>query len=73
MKISTNLIPPEEIIKIAMQEAAFRNWKWEDPVKVHLGIRDYILWTNCNYRGGNIRMAINAYNGKLSYAYFLPK
>ena len=73
LKISTNVIPQEEIIQIAKKESNSRGLGWAEPVSVSLGVRSYTIITNRFCRGGNVKLTINAYSGKIESVFIWPR
>lgn len=74
------MITRDEAIAIARQAAVDRGWRWEEPVSAERG-RTWLLFgrhkwevrTNTQRRGANARFVIDAIDGHLLQAVWLPR
>ncbi|MGC4068859.1 MAG: hypothetical protein QM784_30290 [Polyangiaceae bacterium] len=55
----------EEVLAIARAHAESRNWPWEEPVVVQMGLFTAHVMTNSEYRGGNVNVWISHQTGEV--------
>lgn len=61
-----------EVLDIARRECASRGWSFDEPVRVHGGIRRYVVWTRSDWKGGNAVIVIDARDGRVLEATVTP-
>ncbi|KJE24238.1 hypothetical protein FF36_01313 [Frankia torreyi] len=61
--LSKGTISKDDAREIARAECALRGLTWEEPVNVRRDFGDWEVWTNANYRGGNIRVIVGGGSG----------
>lgn len=73
-------ISVEDAIERARRCAEDRGWLWREPVRVTrsrafvvLGRVRYEVWTNAEMRGSNARIVVDAEDGSIVEAYWLPR
>jgi hypothetical protein len=62
-----------DALRIAREHCEVQGWPWNEPVLVSLGLRCYSLFTNANYRGGNVTVRIDAESGTVLSASFAQR
>ena len=74
------MISEEDALEAARQLAAARGWTWLSPVKVWrsrtfvlFGRRTYRIGTNSGMRGCNVWVTVDAYDGTILEANFIPR
>ena len=58
---------------IARAECERREWPWEEPVEVRRRARTYRIWTNTEFRGGNVEIVVDASTGEVRRAWLNPQ
>lgn len=74
------MISEHEAIEIARRVAAEKGWRWEEPVVARrtrtlfiVGPAEWEVTTNADKRGTNVRVVLNAEDGAVLRAAFLPR
>jgi hypothetical protein len=74
------MISEEEAIEIARRVAAEKGWRWKEPVKAHrtrafifIGRAEWEVLTNADMRGTNVRVVVDAQDGTVLRAAYLPR
>lgn len=55
----------EEILEIARAECARREWPWQEPVHVSVGLREADVVTNANSLGANYVIVVDPRDGRV--------
>lgn len=70
----------EEALQRARRCAEERGWVWQEPVRVTrsrafilVGRLRYDVWTNAEMRGCNARIVVDADDGSITEAHWLPR
>jgi hypothetical protein len=73
-------ISEQDALRRARRPADERGWRWEEPVRVQLsrayvvaGKATFEVWTNASCLGCNVRIVIDAEDGAVLEAYWLPR
>jgi hypothetical protein len=64
-RTSSDAIDADTALEIARRECERRAVAWREPVKVRRRRHRYIVWTNADRIGGNIKLDIDARTGTL--------
>lgn len=74
------MISKEEAIERAREAAVERGWRWEEPISAKLveaglfsGRDQWEIRTNSMRRGSNARIVIDATDGSVVAAFWLPR
>ena len=74
------MISEEEAIEIARRVAVEKGWRWQEPVKAHrtrafifFGRSEWEVLTNADMRGTNVRVVVDAQDGTVLRAAYLPR
>jgi hypothetical protein len=62
----------EDAIRIAREHSSARGWPWNFPVRVNEGLREYVVWTNADCRGGNSIIHVDVTTGVVTSATITP-
>ncbi len=70
--------PRDKLLEVARNVATACGWSWLEPVEISLesgapGDRVWLVHTNCQQRGMNIRIAIREKDFSVVRAGFLPR
>lgn len=70
----------EDAIARARAVALERGWPWREPVRVHrefafvlFGRMRWVVETNAEHRGANVRVVVDAEDGEIVLAAYLPR
>lgn len=74
------MISEEEAIEIARRVAAEKGWRWQAPVRAHrtrawifVGRAEWEVRTNADMRGTNVLVVVDAQDGTVLRAAYLPR
>ena len=74
------MISEQEAIEIARRVAAEKGWRWREPVKarrtrtwIFIGRAEWEVRTNAEMRGTNVLVVVDAQDGTVVRAAYLPR
>lgn len=75
MKVIFKLLPfrritRAEVLNIAQAHAESRGWPWLDPVDLTMGLFTARVWTNAEYKGGNVFVRVCLQTGEVKKSGF---
>lgn len=63
----------DQLLTVAKRKCDDEGWPWTEPVILQHGPVRTLVTTNCDMRGGNVRVLINARSGEVVQAGFAPR
>ena len=66
-------ITRDSAIAIAESECNNRQWPWLEPIKVSSTVNTWIIFTNSEARGANVRIKVHKNSGEILEAKFMPR
>ena len=63
----------EEARAIAQQVCEQQGWYFSDPIKVYSGKKEWVITTNCDWRGCNVVITVSKETRELIRAGFAPR
>jgi hypothetical protein len=74
------MISEEDAIEIARGVAVEKGWRWREPVRarrtrswIFIGRAEWEVRTNADMRGTNVRVVVDAQDGTVLQAAYLPR